>query len=234
MEAINYFYETVFNEDTNPDVLNNAYTWKDNIKVSLQGNLLKNDSLYVRDALAKINALNIPISINLVTDSKQSNLKIIFGNFKTLEDFLKIKLEPKLLGVGYIKNNTKHITSGIIGILTDPKDQVFNTDDFSCLKRRGIILEEITQTLGITGDSFTFYDSLFFEANNDVWDFSDIDKKTIEFLYDKNVFKDNKIFSNELYSSLNTNKLYNLADEYGLDNSDLYSLKKIIFSDKSK
>lgn len=242
LEVINYFYETAFNEDTNADVLNYAYRWKDDIKVSLKGNLLKNDSLFVKQALAKINALNIPISINLVTDSKQSNLKIIFGNFKTLQDSLKFKLEPKLLGVGHVKNNGKHLTSGIIGIRNDPKVDALDTNESSYLMRKKMILEEITQVLGIPGDSFTFYESLFFEANNNVEDLSGIDKKTVEFLYDKNVFKDDKInrkdfeemFSDELYSTLNTNKLYNLADEYGLDNSDLYSLKKIIFSDKSK
>lgn len=242
LEVINYFYETAFNEDTSTDVLNNVYKWKDDIKVSLQGNLLKNDSLFVKEALAKINALNIPISINLVTDSKQSNLKMIFGNFKTLQDSLKFKLEPKLLGVGHIKNNGKHLTSGIIGIRNDPKIDDLDTNESSCLMRKKMILEEITQALGIPGDSYTFYESLFFEANNNITDLSYIDKKTVEFLYDKNVFKDYKInrkdfekmFSDELYSTLNTNKLYNLADEYGLDNSDLYSLKKIIFSDKSK
>lgn len=242
LEVINYFYETAFHEDTNTNILNNAYKWKDDIKVSLQGDLLKNDSLYVREALAKINALNIPISINLVTDSRKSNLRIIFGNFKTLEDSLKFKLEPKFLGVGHIKNNAKHLTSGIIGIRNDPKFDSLDISKSSYLMRKKVILEEITQVLGIMGDSYTYYESLFFEGNNNVGDLSDIDKKTIEFLYDKNVFKDyeinrkdfEKIFSNELYSSLNTNKLYNLADEYGLDNSDLYSLKKIIFSDKNK
>ncbi|MBA0882957.1 DUF2927 domain-containing protein [Flavobacterium undicola] len=242
LEVINYFYETAFHQDTSKDVLNNVYKWKDDIKVSLQGNLLKNDSLFVKEALAKINALNIPISINLVTDSKKSNLRIIFGNFKTLEDSLKFKLEPKLLGVGYIKNNTKHLTSGIIGIRNDPKVDALDTNESSYLMRKKMILEEITQALGVIGDSYTFYESLFFEANNNIADLSHIDKKTIEFLYDKNVFKDyeikrkdfEKMFSNELYSSLSTNKLYNLADEYGLDNSDLYSLKKIIFSVKSK
>lgn len=242
LEVVNYFYETAFHEDTSTDVLNNVYKWKDDIKVSLQGDLLKNDSLFVKEALSKINALNIPISINLVTDSKKSNLKIFFGNFKTLQDSLKFKLEPKFLGVGHIKNNTKYITSGIIGIRNDPKLDSLDTNESSYLMRKKVILEEITQVLGIIGDSYTFYESLFFEGNNNVDDLSNIDKKTIEFLYNKNVFKDyeikredfEKMFSNELYCSLNTNKLYNLANEYGLDNRDLYSLKKIIFSDKAK
>ena len=100
----------------------------------------------------------------------------------------------------------------------------------------------MAQVLGTQGDSFTFYNSLFFEGNKDIDGLSSIDKKIVEFLYDKDVFRSyriyredfEKIFSDELYSNLSFNKFYNLANQYGLDKQDINSLKSIMFTPISK
>lgn len=242
LEVINYFYETAFYEDMGPGIKNHTYKWKNDILISLHGNLLKNDSLFVKDALSKLNALDIPISITLVADSKISNVKIFFGNLKSLEKPLNTKLDPNTVGVGHLIQKNKSNEFAVIGILNDAKIYTKTDCNSSYLVRKNIILEEITQALGIIGDSYTYYDSRFFEGGNDTDGLSNIDKKTVEFLYDKDIFRHSKIsrndfeemFSDELYSRLNANKFSNLGYEYGLDSLDLINLKKILFTPQNK
>lgn len=237
LEVINYFYETAFHDDK-AGRMDKTVMWKNDIQVSLHGNLLENDSLYVEDALSILNALETPISLKFADDPNKSNLKIFFGDLKFLEDSLMTKLDPYILGFFITTHNTRFRTSGMIGIRNNAEFiDTQHENDYPQL-RKNVILEEMAQVLGTHGDSFTFYNSLFFEGNKDIDGLSSIDKKIVEFLYDKNVFRRygiyredfEKIFSDELYSNLSFNKFYNLANQYGLDKQDINSLKSIMFT----
>lgn len=96
------------------------------------------------------------------------------------------------------------------------------------------------QVLGIVGDSFTYYSSMFFEGanegRNNVEGLSDIDRKVVELLYDNRVFGERimrKSFEEKyvdlLYDRINPEKLHRLAHEYGLDRHDLDSLREMVF-----
>lgn len=120
LEVINYFYETAFHDDK-AGKMGEIVMWKNDIQVSLHGNLLKNDSLYVEDALSILNALETSISLKFADDPNKSNLKIFFGDLKFLEDSLMTKLDPYFLGFFITTHNTKFRTSGMIGIRNNAK-----------------------------------------------------------------------------------------------------------------
>ncbi len=179
VEAINYFYETVFYQD-NVGVRDTALKWEKDIWIQIEGTLWPNDSLYVRDAVEELNNLNLPIKLHITNDTAVVNMKVYFGDC----DYLKEKvarLPERALGGGF-STETTSIQSASVAI-TNNAPRYYRSFVDSTQFRKAVILEEITQGLGVIGDSWLNYHSLFFEGMA-MKNLTEIDKEVIRLLYE--------------------------------------------------
>lgn len=187
VDVINYFYEVVFYQDyVSPT--NFLYKWKDNIWISMEGELWPEDSLYVNNAITQLNALEIPIKLQITRDTLKANLRMYFGSFTYLEEKLDIKSYPMFRGYGHISYDSFTIKSGHIGIANN--SSVYSriqTKSDTLMIRKSIILQELAQTLGVVGDSWLRHKSSFFEGVNKAPCLSEIDKKVLRLLYEPSV-----------------------------------------------
>ncbi|MDQ3536103.1 MAG: DUF2927 domain-containing protein [Bacteroidota bacterium] len=189
-EVINYFYETVFSQDyIGPrnflrDVL---VKWENDIQISVEGELWPNDSLYIIKAVEQLNALNLPIKLHITEDTTQANLKVYFGNNKYLEK--KLNYKEHLLGLGRfsIPDHVSTIKLAKVGIVNNTRIYAKLNTSESALVRQSIILEEITQSLGVIGDSWEIYNSVFFEGPKIATNLYELDKEVIRLLYEPTI-----------------------------------------------
>lgn len=181
--AINYFSETVFSQDY-VGAVDALSKWNKDIFIYLDGKLWPEDSLFVKNALVQINDLKLPIKLNLTNDTSIANVFMYFGDYDYLEQKLGIKNYTKFLGIGVIPKANAFIGSARIGIANNATSYS-NIDKDDCKRmRQSIILEEITQVLGISGDSWMEYNSIFFEGKESSMFLSNLDKEVIKLLYE--------------------------------------------------
>ncbi len=184
--AINYFYETAFSQDyVGPKEVSTK--WENDIWISLQGELWANDSLYVAKAMEQLNALNLPIRLRLTDDTILANLPVYFGDYSYLEEKLNLKKYVPFLGIGFINEGSSEIRSAKIGIANNASSYVRLDSSDSAILRQKYILEEITQSLGITADSWEYHNSVFFEGKNRTSKLSELDKQVVKLLYEPGI-----------------------------------------------
>lgn len=181
-EAINYFYDTGYCLD---GVGKSEFVskWNKDIQIYLEGELWPNDSIYVKNAIAEINNLNLPVKLFLTSDTSLANMKMYFGNYEYLEQKMGSQ-NRNFFGTGIIPDYTSYFEVSRIGISNNSQGYL-NMNNTDCLKiRQSIILEEISNSLGITGDSWLHYSSIFFEGHDCSLKLSPLDKDIIRFLYE--------------------------------------------------
>lgn len=182
-EAINFFYETVFWED-NVGRLEFISRWGNDIWLYLSGNLWPNDSIYVDKAVEQLNDLNLPVKLHLTNDSVRANLFVYFGDFDYLEQKIKIKENKRFRGTGTFTSHSSYIDSANVGIANNATSYSGLNITDKGITRQSAILEEITQVLGITGDSWMQPNSIFFEGKEAPVHLSKLDKEIIKLLYE--------------------------------------------------
>jgi len=181
-EAINYFYDTGYCLD-GVGTSEFVSKWNKDIQIYLEGELWPNDSIYVKKAIAEINELNLSVKLFLTNDTSLANIKMYFGNYEYLEQKMGSQ-NRNFFGTGIIPYYTSYIECSRIGIANITQGY-FNMNTSDRLEtRQSIILEEISNSLGITGDSWLHYKSLFFEGHDCTLKLSALDKDIIRFLYE--------------------------------------------------
>ncbi|MDQ3535554.1 MAG: DUF2927 domain-containing protein [Bacteroidota bacterium] len=185
-EAINYLYETAYFEDfVGPK--DSISKWEDDIWISMEGDLWANDSLYVVKALEQLNSLDLPVELNITKDTTQANLRVYFGDYKYLEKKLGIVNYPLFLGIGVLPDHSTDIEFAKVGIANNAKSYTMLNVLDSAIIRQTHILEEITQALGIIGDSWKHYNSIFFEGKKNTKNLYELDKEVIRLLYEPSI-----------------------------------------------
>lgn len=243
-EVINYFYETAFHTDRGEGVLDKAHRWENDILISMHGEMMEGDSLSVQKTIKTINDLDLGVSINFA-DSAMSHIEVYFGDAEYLAKQLNI---DSVVTVGMVVTwkESGFWYRGKVAIVNNAP--LYNQIDrgSGVRLREATILEEIVQCLGIVGDSYTYYESVFFEGpakgGEHFNGLTEIDRQTIKFLYDKRVFGNSPIsrkkfeerFSEVLYNRLEVGKFLELISEYRLDRSDLDSIGKMIFRSETQ
>jgi hypothetical protein len=182
--AINYFYETVFHEDFDNTNLDNLLKWNSDPKIVLVGNPSATELGYVKNAISRINKLDLPIKCTLANKSDSNSIEIFFGGVKQLRAYLKadslIQKDADTTSHFGLARSISYdgILSKVhIGICYNAKDTLTST-------RENIVLEEIVQSLGIIGDSYTYPNSLFFENRTWAKYFTKMDNDILSLLYD--------------------------------------------------
>lgn len=183
-EEINYFYLTAFSIDPEGNVgakrnLNNhLLKWQNNILIRLKGDYSQEDSLFVESACSKINQVGLPISISIAeqNDIEKVNMVVSFEPIESIRSsgFGSNKKHIRLArGHFFISNGEMHADIQI------PNNVVLSADE-----KKSVILEEITQCLGIPGDSYIYPKSIFYQGKNSVTELSQIDKRVLKILYE--------------------------------------------------
>ncbi len=75
VETLNYFYETVFHEDFSSEKLNNISKWNDDPTIAISGNQSAEHKSFVKEAIAEINQLGLPIRLSLADSASSASIK---------------------------------------------------------------------------------------------------------------------------------------------------------------
>lgn len=174
-QAMDYFHEIAFGsewEETDYPIRK----WETNPRIKVFGSPSKSDMDALNATIADINSIQSSIDLKLVEENPTIEVY-----FVPLEDFDQYVKNPKKGNwglfyywwkAGYTINRAK------ILIATDkPGEQ----------GRAHLIREELTQSLGLTRDSFSYPKSIFFETYTTHTEYTPLDKKLIQMLYEEEI-----------------------------------------------
>jgi hypothetical protein len=170
-EAFNYLYEVCFFDEVGKKKVHLA-KWKENVKYYVSGRPSEQDIEMVMKAIIKLNDLKLPITFQLVKRRDDSNVSIYFGDTVSLKP---LGLINNFEGLSIVTS-----TNGII----DSAKILISDHSINLLKKESVILEEMTQVIGLTADSYTYPESLFYDGENSVIKFQPLDIEMIQLLYD--------------------------------------------------
>ena len=228
VEAINYFYETVFYED-NVGRHEFGRKWNRDLYFYVNGDFSKNDLDNVSSAISYLDSLALPINFYTASDSSSANVSVYYGNYSYLEERMGLKnrkYEP-FVGIAYTPGGNSAIEWTKVGFANDARKYKRICKQDSAKLRYRVVLEEFTQMLGVSGDSFHYPNSIFFEGGGIRLNFSDIDKEVIKLLYEPSIpvrysrLQFEKDFGDVLY---HVNAPQKIADYVLANNISLHSL----------
>lgn len=174
-DTINDYYEEITNgTELNSNFGRNKF-YKD-VKIYVYGE--KNDTLI--DELNKIvfelNELIESINIEIVSDSTLSNISLYFGDS---DYFCSVRSEKTIHNLSKICNGffisyayDGRLLGGLVFINTKL------TKDIQ--RKKHVLREELTQSLGFGNDSYKYTNSIFYEGYSNRISYSDLDKLIIK------------------------------------------------------
>jgi len=180
LEAISYFKEVALGFE-NGNSTEITRKWSTTMNVFVDGNPSSANIMTLEQAVTDINQLATDgFSIEIVNDSLLANCYLFFGSGVK---FANIFPEEE--------NNVNANTTGFFSVwwnnnILNEARIVINPDLLSPAQQRSVILEEITQSTGLTNDSPLEPNSIFYEtANNPGYapEYADIDRELIRLLY---------------------------------------------------
>lgn len=190
-EEIIYFYETAFfldseTRDFKPFQGNTKIAkWDKDIIIKTFGEITKKDSDLLNETIAYLNELNLPVKLYL-SGEENHNLRIYYGNKVYLEKATALKLSNYFKannGFGYYAiDSISYIKNAIIGIN--------NAIDLEKPYETNVILEELSQILGIPGDSYSKINSVFYQADKNLIfqkKLLEIDERILQLLYSNDI-----------------------------------------------
>ncbi len=190
-EAFNYFYEVALHSEVTTNKLFSIQKWKNDIYLFMDGDTLEGDRLSVRNVINQLNALKLPITIYETSLVNKANFFVTFLPLKTKSD--------KTNGAGTYYSAKGGIYKAIVKIFD-------STNENSKRRRFDLIFEEITQCLGLPGDSYAYPESMFYQNVNYVQQLTELDKQLLHLLYESAIVPNyslaqfEKDFGDVLYS----------------------------------
>lgn len=200
-EAIKYFYKIAYYSEVEKSKQSIINRWEKDLKIYAHGNPPKEYINYLKINANKINSLKLGVNVFMVNDPRQANVDVYFGSKSNLDTLFNPSLNYSGIGILYSKGG--RIDKAKIGVIVT---------DTSSLKVKYILLEEMIQTLGLVGDSFTDKESLFYEVGHNKYnDLTDLDIEILKLLYDPNV--SSRTLTRKNYESLFEHLLPNVNRE---------------------
>lgn len=235
--TINYFYETVFHEDFARGNNDNLWKWADDPTIAIKGRASMVDTASVREVIAEINTLGLPLRCRLAQAPDSGAIQIFFGNVKEVASFLGFG-DLDAMGVdtsssfGFAKPESYEgrLIKARVGIC-------FSPNDTTVASRREVVLEEIVQALGIFGDSYSYPSSLFFQNSNPQKQFTELDKQVLRLLYEPAILPNysrlsfEKDFADILYSVNSNEKLQRYLQNFPVNAQMAKDLDEIFSGD---
>jgi hypothetical protein len=177
-EIKSYFNEVAYGSDEMKDSKTNKITkWDKDIKMYLDGYYTNQDLINVKSLISELNTLIGNIKITIVKNKSEANSIVFFGDFNTFNSkYLYNQLQ-------YVNCNGYCLIYSYSGSIIIDNVKIFIRNDVSSLDKKHAIIEEITQSLGLANDSWTYEDSMFYEGYTTTQQLSKIDKEVIKMLY---------------------------------------------------
>lgn len=170
-EAIAYFEDVAFGPEFGGGP-REIRKWTHDVRIVVHGDPTDEDLVTLYDVIADLNAIIGIIVIDIVA---------VDGNFD-----LHFARESEFAG---IEPNYVPVNMGFFwvwwdggGNITDARVLV-STTGLTQAERNHIIREEVTQSLGLMSDSFTYEDSMFYQGWTETQEYSVFDEMLIEMLY---------------------------------------------------
>ena len=175
-EEKNYFKEIVLGREYENSDEGIACKWTSDMNIFVVGQKPE----YLMDELDKIvselNDIIDPININIVNNRSDANYVILFGSQNEFNEMTPIS-------VGYTENNWGMfvINSGEVIFRGSMYVDIYRCESIDGQKH--LLREELTQSLGLTNDSYEYDNSIFQQRWTETTEFAPIDVRLIEMLY---------------------------------------------------
>ena len=177
-EIQSYFNEVAYGSESLNNPLGNQITkWDKDIKMYLDGYYTSQDLITVKNLITELNTLTNKIKITIVKSKSEANSIVYFGDFNTFNSKHLYNQSPYIdcYGCCFIYGSSQ---PNIIGEV-----KIFIRTGIPSLDKKHAIIEEITQSLGLANDSWTYEDSMFYEGYSTTQQLSKLDKEVITMLY---------------------------------------------------
>jgi len=146
--------------------------WTTDVRIAVHGDPSAEDLATLDDVIGDLNALIGPIEVSIVRSKANADLY-----FAPESEFGSIAPE-------YIPVNMGFFWTWWDGDGTITRTRILvSTTDITQTERDHIIREEVTQSLGLMNDAYTYEDSIFYQGWTSPTQYSSIDEDLIEMLY---------------------------------------------------
>ena len=158
--------------------------WDKDVIIKAFGNTNAFNMLELEKVVDYLASLGLPINIEL-TKSDNYNVELYFGRKKDIEKKTGRKIKYLIAGGGFgdiIMDSLNVVKNAFVGI--------DNRIDTTTTNRKNTTIEELTQTLGIFGDSYSHINSTFYQSNKKFKyqdQLFDIDYKVLKLLYSTDI-----------------------------------------------
>lgn len=151
--------------------------WGTDIKIFIEGSYSTQDLQAVKNAISELNNVLTKIKISIVIEKSKSNSILYFGTYETFnKKYLLFQEDYSFVdGMAVIYPS---ITPGLID-----NTKILICPNIKGSKRNHVILEEITQSLGLANDSMKYPNSIFYDGDTFITSLSKLDKEVITMLY---------------------------------------------------
>lgn len=178
-EELNYFNEIAFYSEITEKENKPITRWEEDVVFKIVGNTSQENLELIDSVLNEINSIGLPISIKL--SDTHYNSKLFIGNPYLYFKETNIRLSKNSLGRVNV-NYKRFINEGEIH-----KAMVFINEELTIDQKKSVLLEELIQSLGLTGDSASRAKSLFYEIPKIITSVPPIDKQLLRLLYSEEV-----------------------------------------------
>jgi len=172
-QELKYFYKIAFNIEDEFKIKRKIKTklkfWTKDIAIKIHGNYLENDSLELVKIINELNILINTIEISLVTTN--NNVDIFFLKQQEFQKY---------------SDNTKD-NWGYFRVYYNKQAIILLNENLTYPRRSHILREELTQSLGLCNDTYDYPFSIFYKGYSNVTEYSALDKKLIQLLYNYNL-----------------------------------------------
>ena len=174
-DSVVEYYNEIAGKSEYGDTSHVLAKWKDNVKIYFDFDDSDTIRKYSEEVIKDLNDLIDPITISIVDKKSDANLFIYCGTFDEYKKRYNIVIDGKFLGFTCTNFYNNTIYRGYVFISRRPKGD----------ELKSVIREEITQSFGLTNDSWKYPESIFFQGSNLNTEFSNIDKEIIKLHYNK-------------------------------------------------
>lgn len=171
-EAKEYFKEIALKTEFDGN-RKSAFVWKTDMKIFVDGQKPEYLMNELKKIVAELNVIINPINIKIVSNKSESNYVVYFGSHTNFKNKYNLSFPQRLEdNWGYFEVSTN---SG--------KMYVDLNRNFDKASHKHLLREELTQSLGLFNDSWSYPESIFYQGWTTTTEFAPIDRELIDMLY---------------------------------------------------
>ncbi|MGD1851346.1 MAG: DUF2927 domain-containing protein, partial [Cyanophyceae cyanobacterium] len=189
--ALDYFETIAFgSEFSQNSPVRRIRKWTRNLSISVQGQWTEQDRQTLNRIVRELNALVDSDGIRLDITNAGSNTSS--NTNSSITPNVEIRFAPHgqfaNYEPSYVPGNLGFFYSWWNGDMELVRSRILiSSDRISQEERNHLIREELTQSLGLMNDAWTYQDSTFYQGWTRTQNYSDIDRDLVRILYDPRV-----------------------------------------------